>query len=248
MFLTDPAEITEYLEKYFIVDGGFTIQDSIVYVDSIEVNSLARQELTHLAIAFGNVIQNCNFEGCKLLSTLQGAPHFVGGNFTCASNPQLRSLVGGPSWIGGSFFCQSCEQLTTLEGSPPRLGGDFNCANCKNLKSLKHAPIPLFGNFYLNNNPRLDYSDMPAIPKLYGINLPKPTAEGMRQLLRHKTELQVTPLDPKSLSWRALVTNYHKTNDVIEAAIAFELLYGEPYIEMPRESELSNSLPEKLVF
>jgi len=61
------------------------------------------------------------------LQTLEGAPEYVGGNFDCSSN-ELKTLKGTPEYIGGSFDC-SYNQLTTLEGAPKRVGRDFICFN-----------------------------------------------------------------------------------------------------------------------
>ncbi len=42
------------------------------------------------------------------------------------SNNQLTSLEGGPSAVGGNFDC-SWNQLTSLEGAPGTVGGYFAC-------------------------------------------------------------------------------------------------------------------------
>ena len=48
------------------------------------------------------------------LTSLEGAPSVVNGNFYCSHN-QLTSLVGAPSVINGYFACSS-NKLTSLAG------------------------------------------------------------------------------------------------------------------------------------
>jgi len=83
------------------------------------------------------------------LSTLEGCPEKVGGDFSCGNN-QLTSLRGCPEWVGGNFNC-SKNKLTTLEGCPERVGGDFYCSN-NQLSSLIGCPKNVIGDFYCNSN------------------------------------------------------------------------------------------------
>jgi hypothetical protein len=48
------------------------------------------------------------------LTSLEGAPKEVSGNFNCSDN-DLISLQGAPKEVGGDFDC-SYNQLTSLEG------------------------------------------------------------------------------------------------------------------------------------
>jgi hypothetical protein len=50
------------------------------------------------------------------LTSLEGAPSYVGVNFYCDVN-QLTSLEGAPLYVGGSFYCRM-NNLTSLEGAP----------------------------------------------------------------------------------------------------------------------------------
>ena len=73
------------------------------------------------------------------LTTLEGAPKEVGGDFYCFHNPGLTSLEGAPKEVCGGFSCSN-NQLTTLEGAPKEVGGYFDCSNNPGLTSLKGAP------------------------------------------------------------------------------------------------------------
>jgi hypothetical protein len=83
------------------------------------------------------------------LSSLDGAPQSVGKGFYCSDN-QLRTLEGAPQSVGGNFLCNN-NQLSTLEGAPQSVGKGFYCYDNK-LVSLKGAPESVGGDFYCNNN------------------------------------------------------------------------------------------------
>ena len=87
-------------------------------------------------IKFGKVEGDFNCVNCGL-TTLEGAPKYVGGNFKCNNN-QLTSLEGGPEYVGKDFDC-SFNKLTTLKGAPKYVGGSFYCVSNK-LTSLEGAP------------------------------------------------------------------------------------------------------------
>ena len=53
----------------------------------------------------------------------------VTGAFFCKDN-NLTSLEGAPKFIGNGFWC-SRNNLTSLEGAPKFVGGDFWCYNNK---------------------------------------------------------------------------------------------------------------------
>lgn len=63
------------------------------------------------------------------LTSLEGAPEIVGGDFNCYQN-NLTSLKGGPKKVGWDFDC-SDNKLTALEGAPKEVGGSFYCHNNK---------------------------------------------------------------------------------------------------------------------
>ena len=83
------------------------------------------------------------------LTSLKGCPQEVGCDFHCANN-SLTSLEGAPRKVGGGFYCYN-NTLTTLKGCPCEVGGDFDCSN-NNLTSLKGCPQKVGGNFDCNTN------------------------------------------------------------------------------------------------
>ena len=77
------------------------------------------------------------------LTSLNGAPQFVGGDFCCRGN-RLTNFMGAPEKINGELDC-SDNWLESLEGMP-EVGGSFNCSD-NNLTSLKGMPEIIHGNF-----------------------------------------------------------------------------------------------------
>jgi hypothetical protein len=92
----------------------------------------------------GVEVQGVFFCSNNQLTSLQGAPKYVGDDFDCYNN-QLTSLQGAPEEVGGSFYCNS-NQLTSLQGAPKYVGGNFDCGN-NQLTSLQGAPKYVGGNF-----------------------------------------------------------------------------------------------------
>ena len=63
----------------------------------------------------------------------------------------LTSLEGAPKGVEGDFMC-SYNQLTTLKGIPIKVGGFFDCSNNK-LTLLKGLKTQIEGSFISKNNP-----------------------------------------------------------------------------------------------
>jgi len=82
------------------------------------------------------------------LTSLEGSPIKVGGNFNCSNN-KLVSLEGGPKEVGGHFWCYD-NKLTSLKGSPSYVNS-FSC-NSNELTSLEGSPIRVDGDFLCCNN------------------------------------------------------------------------------------------------
>ena len=86
------------------------------------------------------------------LTSLEGSPKQVGGDFTCSGNEGLTTLKGSPETVGGKFDCSyNYYRLTTLEGSPKQVGGKFDCTSNK-LTTLKGSPERIGGSFHCNYN------------------------------------------------------------------------------------------------
>jgi hypothetical protein len=126
---------------------NYTINDDL----SIDVDGdvdLANRGLTKIPIKFRNVSVYFNCGGNQL-TTLEGAPQSVGGDFFCTYN-QLTTLEGAPQTVGGDFYCND-NQLTTLEGAPQSVSDYFNCYN-NQLTSLEGAPQSVGGYFNCSYN------------------------------------------------------------------------------------------------
>lgn len=70
-----------------------------------------------------------------LISSLDGCPKRVGGNFDVSDCKNLKSLDGGPEYVGKNFLC-SGSNLESLQGSPKEVGGFFE-ADSNDLSSLE---------------------------------------------------------------------------------------------------------------
>ena len=63
----------------------------------------------------------------KHITSLEGSPKEVDGNFNCSDN-YLTSLEGCPQTVKGNFICDY-NKLTSLEGAPTLVTGDFICGH-----------------------------------------------------------------------------------------------------------------------
>lgn len=89
-----------------------------------------------LTIKFGKVTGAFHARGIGLTS-LEGCPMKVGGNFDCFNN-RLTSLEGTPESVCGKFDCSN-NQLTSLEGAPKSVSGRFDCDG-NNITALYEVP------------------------------------------------------------------------------------------------------------
>ena len=85
----------------------------------------------------------------KGLSKLPLNFRHVKGDFSCSyNNYNLTTLDGAPETVGGDFYCGG-NNLKTLEGSPRRVDGDFNCTWNNKLMSLEGIST-IHGDLYCN--------------------------------------------------------------------------------------------------
>ncbi|MEZ0262688.1 MAG: hypothetical protein ACAH80_16910 [Alphaproteobacteria bacterium] len=122
--------LKRYEIEYKKLPGG-----RIIVPGDIQLNMENLKELPD----FTDVIVMGNFECmCNQLTSLKGAPKWVGGDFMCMGNP-LTSLEHAPRHVGGDFECNS-DDLYSLEGAPKAVGGKFSTHACP-LPNLEHAPV-----------------------------------------------------------------------------------------------------------
>ena len=147
----DKKVIEEWIKNNYRFSSKLTISDDFV-VDcngnvGVYVKSRNIESLTNGLFRWGNVEGNftCSFTS---ITSLEGAPEKVGGNFDCSDCAKLKSLEGAPKKTGKDFCCNYCDSLKTLEGSPERVGRNFVCSDCDKLKSLEGAPKEVGNNFH----------------------------------------------------------------------------------------------------
>jgi len=137
-------QIKSICNKYNI--NNYTInEDGSIDVDG-DVN-LTRKSLINIPLKFRNV----SYFYCdnNQLTSLEGCPQSVVGDFTCHNN-QLTSLKGCPQSVG-VLNCRY-NQLTSLEGCPEIIGGNIFCQFNK-INSFKGISEFFENGLYCDNNP-----------------------------------------------------------------------------------------------
>ena len=122
-FPTSEDQIVQLCKKYKIKNYSINTDLSIDVDGDADLNNL---KLTSLPLKFSIVIGDFYCHSNQLTS-LEGSPREVGGNFDCYNNNQLTSLKGSPREVGGYFDCRN-SKLNTLEGGPREVGGRFTCS------------------------------------------------------------------------------------------------------------------------
>ena len=151
----DPLEeIKQFLEENY--EGEYIIskkpnKDGLYEVSSygdIRIKNLNITSLTNDLFVWTKANKSFYGNYSKFLTSLEGAPKEVGGNFSFYDCDSLTSLKGAPEKVGGDFYCIACDSLKSLEGAPKKVGGNFNCSDCQSLPSLKGAPEEVDGFFF----------------------------------------------------------------------------------------------------
>ena len=206
----DKKVIEEWIKNNYRFSSKLTISDDFV-VDcngnvGVYVKSRNIESLTNGLFRWGNVEGNftCSFTS---ITSLEGAPEKVGGNFDCSDCAKLKSLKGGPKIVWNTFNCGGCRNLMSLEGSPESVGSSFICSDCVNLESLEGAPKEVGVGFYCSQCNSL--TSLKGSPKKVGgyfncrkcINLKSlegaPEKIGERLNCRYCDNLKITDSDRK---------------------------------------------------
>lgn len=110
---------------------------------------IGHKRLTKLPDLTQVVVKGSFWCNSNQLTSLEGAPAFVGGDFVCSHN-KLTSLEGAPSTVKGNFIC-SGNRLASLTGAPSVVGVSFVCSD-NFLTTLEGAPASIGENFWCDKN------------------------------------------------------------------------------------------------
>lgn len=158
-----------FLDDCTLGEWKFNSETGLVDIKG-DFSCTERKLTSFLGIRFGRVTGNFSCD-INRLSSLEGAPQWVGKDFSCCTNP-LESLAGAPLIVKRDFFCGFNSLFKTLEGSPQEVGRDFWCEHadidsligappkikrdfhlsCNDLTSLEGAPQEVGGSFLCDNN------------------------------------------------------------------------------------------------
>ena len=126
---------TKTLIKKFIKDHYRTTKpvkiskDFIVDCDGEVFFNDFTDKLTNGLFKWGKVAKGFFCTDCLELTSLEGGPEEVGGNYNVAATC-ITSLEGAPKKVGGYFDC-SYNGIISLEGAPKEVGENFDCSGCK---------------------------------------------------------------------------------------------------------------------
>lgn len=110
---------------------------------NFNANYEAMDSYKQLPIKFGEISGDFVFTDDCNLTTLEGTPHTVGGDFFITSY-KLTSLIGGPKYVGGSYDISESPNITSLKGIAEYIGGSL-CISGTGIKDMKGAPKEIRG-------------------------------------------------------------------------------------------------------
>lgn len=93
--------------------------------------------LPHIPVKF-NIVTG-NFRVSSITTSLINSPRFVGGNFWCSFS-DITTLEGCPIEVGGDFTASGCHQLTDIKHMPREIGGMVRFVGCSNIDYINRAP------------------------------------------------------------------------------------------------------------
>ena len=145
----DKNVVKELIKSHYKNTGKLTISDDLVVdcTGGVYVKNKSITSLTNGLFRWGKVDGNftCSF---TQITSLEGAPEVVGGNFDCSGCAKLKTLEGSPEYVDGTFSCDGCRNLKSLEGAPEEVCSSFICSDCESLESLEGAPKIVGKNFH----------------------------------------------------------------------------------------------------
>ena len=116
--------IRRALETHFRISGRPTIRSdgSVDVVGDVET---MERDLLKIPVKFGTVTGDFN-ASFTLITSLINSPRRVGG-FCSFYYTNITSLEGAPEYVGGNFIVSACRKLDSLTGAPKKIGGFFGC-------------------------------------------------------------------------------------------------------------------------
>lgn len=141
--MVDKKQIRRLLKDNFAWNGTVSIDDNGLVSCTGSVSM--RKKLRVLPVKFSHVDGNffCQYNE---LTTLEGSPATVGGDFFCNTSRNLTTLKGAPKRVDGQFRCDY-SPITTLEGAPTYVGRGFWCYGTR-ITTLEHSPATVVGDFW----------------------------------------------------------------------------------------------------
>jgi hypothetical protein len=154
--MVDKDRILQTLYKEF---SGFRTPNADYSIDSQGVVSYDGNleywgSEPQLPIKFKHV--KGDFRIATKLSSLEGCPEIVGGEFDCSWSG-VTSLAGGPRQVGKDYICYK-NPITSLEHVSVQIGSKLVARDCQ-LKNLKHCPDNVQLTVY--ENPLESLADIP---------------------------------------------------------------------------------------
>lgn len=141
--MVDKKQIRRLLKDNFAWKGTVSIDDNGLVSCTGSVSTPKKFRV--LPVKFSHV-DGSFFCQYNQLTTLEGSPDTVGGDFNCNSNPNLTTLKGAPKRVEGRFRCDY-SPITTLEGAPTYVGDGFWCYGTR-ITTLEHSPATVVGDFW----------------------------------------------------------------------------------------------------
>jgi hypothetical protein len=163
-------QLLEAIEKKAgdLVINGKRLGDVESYPNGLRID---KSELTSLDGCPKNIGGNFNCSANDLTS-LKGCPEKVYGTFICSDN-KLTSLKYGPTLVENEYWC-GMNNLTSLEGCPEKIKSKFSCSKNK-LTSLKGGPKIVLDNYWCDYNELTSLAGCPKEVKSFDCSVNKLT-------------------------------------------------------------------------
>ena len=131
--MVDRNNIVNLLTRFFTIKGEYQIDPHTGEVN-VDGDVQLNKPVDQMPIKFDSCTGKFLCMNQKL-TTLQGAPHHVGGDFSCSYN-LLHDLEGAPKTVQGNFYCFD-NRFTSLNGAPDHIQRGMMCDYSDHLPLLR---------------------------------------------------------------------------------------------------------------